>query len=198
MKKNKPYQPIIEPDIYTKKEYGNALYEASLSRVWKHAKTGFVLLSAFRGDDFEKNMENHSRLKSILKSHKLGYFEIDGQYVYDDGSIESELSVFVPYRQDVYPEFKEFINTLRDIGTIFKQESILVKYPDKEGGSASLVYSNGKEEKIGDKVGYDKISFAYSKLKTGSHKGRSFIIEGVRKPANHINAIQLNAEGMIF
>jgi len=178
------------------KDYGTfeKVEESSLSRVWKHSQNGFFMMSAFRGDDFKKNMDNHKSLKSELRKHDLGFFEIDGQYQYDDGTVESELSVFVPYR-DIY-DFEEFKHIAKTLGKKYNQESVLLKYPD---GDATLLYSSsGKEEKIGNNVGYDKISFAYSKLRKGNHKGRSFIIEGLRVPSNHINAYQLKQEGILF
>ena len=181
------------------KDYGvfEKINESSLSRIWKHSKNGFFMMSAFRGDDFDKNMANHKRLKADLKQNNLGFFEIDGQYKYDNGDIESELSVFVPYR-DIY-SFEEFKNISKKLGKKYNQESILVKYPEELDNKAVLLYpKSGKEEVIGNKVGYDKVSFAYSKLRKGSHKDRSFIIEGVRVPSNHISAYQLKSENILF
>ncbi len=182
------------------KDYGSFEYmnESSLSRIWKHSQNGFFMLSAFRGNDFNKNYKNHKGLKQDIRSNNLGYFEIDGQYKYDDGTTESELSVFVPFNKNEY-RFEEFVEIGRKLGKKYNQESILVKYPNSENGKAVLLYPNsGKEEAIGNKVGYDKVAFAYSKLRKGSHKDRSFIIEGIRVPYNHINAWQLKKEGLIF
>jgi hypothetical protein len=170
------------------------LEESSLSRIWKHGKKGFFIMSAFRGIDEKKNALNHKKLKQLLKEKNLGYFEIDGQYKYDDGTVESELSVFVPYR-DIY-SFEEFKEIGKNLGKEFNQESILVKYPE---GNASLVYpDSSKEDVIGSKVGFDKVSDAYSKLRKGNQAGRSFIIEGYRIPDNHVHAISLKRQGVIF
>jgi len=175
---------------------GESLFEVSLSRVWTHGKKGFIMISAYRGDNQEKNNKNHDQLKKRLKKEKMGFFEIDGIYKYDDGHTESELSVFIPFNQKVMTldEFKVFAKTL---GKDFNQESVLLKLPDDEGGDAILVYQN-KEISIGSKVGFDKIGDAYSKLRTGSHKDRSFVIEGVRIPSNHISAYGFKSEGILF
>ena len=92
------------------------------------------------------------------------------------------------------------IEIASELGKKYYQESILLKYPEKEKkGKAILVYPKSNEiEEIGTGLGYDKISFAYSKLKSGSHTGRSFIIEGIRVPNNHIDAISLNKQKILF
>ena len=126
------------------------------------------MMSAFRGDDFIKNMKSHQKLKSELKNYNLGFFEIDGQYKYDDGTVENELSVFVPYR-DIY-EFDYFVDISKILGKHFGQESVLVKYPEIDGGSAVLVYpSSGKKEIIRNKVGYDKIKLHTVELKRSNY-----------------------------
>jgi hypothetical protein len=181
---------------YSKKEYGNALFESSLSRVWQHAKRSFFMMSAFRGNDFEKNIENHNHLKADLKKFNLGFFEIDGVYKYDDGTTSNELSIFVPYR-NIYT-IEEFKKIASQLGEKYNQESILFKYPHEEGkGETILIYSN-KEISIGHDIGYDKISSAYSKLRNSKQAGRSFIIEGVRIPTNHISAYGFQAENILF
>ena len=88
-------------------------------------------------------------------------------------------------------------NVYIELRALFNQESVLLKYPDSEGGEAVLVYAN-KEETIGYKVNYDKVAFAYSKLKKGSHKGRTFVLEGVRRPLNHISSMGMTKEGILF
>jgi len=150
-------------------DYGDHyLFESSLGRIWQHSKSGFILMSAFRGSDIEKNMSSHKQLKSILKSKKLGFFEVNGVYKYDNGETENELSVFIPYRKDKY-SFDEFIVIGKELRKKFNQESILIS-DDKE--KVFLQYSS-KQEVIGNKVGVDKVGFAYSQLRKGSHKDLS-------------------------
>lgn len=193
MKKYNNYQ-ILKEEYFNEVGCFRKLDEASLSRIWKHGQKGFFMMSAFRGSDLKKNLANHKKLKQLLKQNKLGYFEIDGQYKYEDGTVESELSVFVPYR-DLYT-FDQFRDISKDLGREFNQESILVKYPDDK---AVLLYpASGKEDVIGSKVGFDKVSDAYSSLRSGNQAGRSFIIESCRVPENHINAMSLKRQGILF
>jgi len=169
------------------------LFENSLGRIWQHSKNGFILMSSFRGNDFKKNMSNHKELKSILKSKNLGFFEVNGVYKYDNGDVENELSVFIPYRKDKYT-FNEFVEIGKALRKKFNQESILISDNNE---NIYLQYSN-KKETIGKKITVDKVGFAYSQLRTGSHKDRTFIIESVRKPYNHIQAYKFKAENLLF
>jgi hypothetical protein len=188
----------IREAITKYQKYGACLYEHSLASVWRHSYKGFFMMSAFKGTfSEEENLKRHEHLKSLLRNSGLGYFEVDGVYKYEDGHTESELSVFVPLNPSM--SFDEFKKIAVNLGKEFNQESVLVKYPDEGGkGKATLAFSDGREIEIGEKVGYDKIADAYSRLRKGSHKGRTFILEGVRVPSNHINAYQLKAEGILF
>lgn len=185
---------------YERKEFPYSftrLDEMAIGRVWQHAQKGFILMSAFRGSDLEINLAKHKKLKNELRGLDLGFAEIDGTYVYDDGTRESELSVFIPFRPEIY-DFEEFVKIGKYLGKKNQQESVLVKYPDSLGGKAVLVYPSGKEEVIGTNVGFDKVSSAYSKLRKGKHKGRSFILEGLRVPTNHIDAMSMKNERSMF
>jgi hypothetical protein len=194
-------------DGYYIKEFDDycRLYEASLASVWRHASKGLIMMSGCVSRVSKKeNEQRHNKLKAELRDHGLGYFELDGVYKYEDGHTESELSVFVPYNKEKYKSFDEFMGVGIKLGKEFGQESVLIKYPDDTGnGKAVLAFSSGDVVEIGTKVGYDKIADAYSKLRKGRHKGRTFVIEsyvltGVRVPMNHINAMQLMAEGILF
>jgi TATA-box binding protein (TBP) (component of TFIID and TFIIIB) len=72
-----------------------------------------------------------------------------------------------------------------------------VLYFTKEIG-AVLIYSNGKVVNIGSKISPDKVAKAYSQLRKGSHANRTFTIEGVRVPSNHISAMAMQNEGVIY
>lgn len=175
---------------YTRNDF---LFESSLSRVWSHAHKGFIMMSAYRGNNLEANKKNHLRLKSKLKDLKLGFFEIDGVYKYDNGTTESELSVFIPWNKEKYT-IEEFKKIAKDLRSDFNQESVLF-FNDKS--EAFLLYAS-REDKIGSGVGYDKVASAYSKLRKGAHQGKSFVIEGVRIPSNHISAYGMLHEGIMY
>ena len=182
----------------------------SLSEVWQHASKGLATLSAFRSERSEsENFGLHEELKKILRSYGLGFWEVDGVYqdeIYQTSSGEynpespsdEELSLFVPYREEMFRDFADFI---ADIGLNrpFNQDSVLVAYPETEGGAVVLRYK-GKDVKIGNNVAAGKISAIHTKLKKGSNKGRSFIVEslGIRKPSSANDALALRSSGIIF
>lgn len=183
---------------YEVKQYkNNYLFESqSLSRLWKHSKKGFITMSAFRGNfTLEENMKRHKKLKSDLKKYGLGFWEVDGVYKYDDGTEENELSVFIPFHSKKYTE-EEFLNIAKELGKKYNQESILYFTPEE---GALLIYGN-KQEKIGDKIDYNTVERIFTKLRKGSHKGKkfSFQFEGVRVPSNHISAMGMKNEGVLF
>ena len=182
---------------YRKDVYGdNYIFEVKLSRVWSHTKKGFIMLSAFVPDiTEEKNMDKHNELKNFIRQNKLGFFEIDGVYTYDDGNVQNELSVFIPYNKEEMDDndFEKFAKLLQKK---FKQESVLYGIDDE----TFLIRGKDKVEMIGNKLSIDKITNAYSKLKHGKNKGRafSFAFEGKRVPENHIHAYSFNSQRILF
>lgn len=174
----------------------HALFEQSLARVWQHSREGYFTISAFKGnEELAHNMAQHEKLKKDTKAAGLGFFEIDGAYVYrETGDRSAELSLFVPFKEGVFtmPEFRAFA---LQMGKKYKQESVMFFHPD-EGGI--YLYSNGKEEKIGSVASLDQWKEYWSALRENSQKGRSYVVEGCRIPSNVASAQMLDREGMLF
>jgi hypothetical protein len=215
---------LIENTLcYEVKDYNNnMLFERqSLSNVWRHSSKGFFIISAFRDRNDKINMQKHGELKRDLQARKLGYYEVDGAYTYDNGMTSKELSVFVPFRPDVYSSV-EFKRIAHELCVKYQQESVLLYTPDL----GLLINEKGYFKKIGDQINYDKIVKNFSILRKGSHKGRRFsvgdregrdytndpmsdhpdpdlvrpvdyIFEGVRVPSNHLSAMLMEQEGCI-
>jgi hypothetical protein len=197
---------ITEDGIYGEFE---PLKEAqSLSRVWKHGQTGLAVLSAFRSEYSEsENLKRHSKLKSILRSNDLGYWEVDGLYQDEDyrgadftfnpdNPYDEELSCFVPYNPAAFDTFEDFAEFIEDVGIgEFDQDSVLLVSPDEE---AYLVMKSGGIEKLGTRVSPDKVLAAHTKLRKGSHKGRGFIVEyAIRKAQSTNDAYAMRAQGIL-
>jgi len=91
--------------------------------------------------------------------------------------------------------FDKFSHFLLKIAGIFDQDCILIAHPEL---GVYLHYRTGKKEKIGTVATKDKIATAYTKLRSGKDKGRTFVFEGTRSPHNHIDAYRLMAEKTIF
>lgn len=181
---------------YKDTDYENALFESSISRVWQHSFRGFIMMSAFIGRaELKENMKRHENLKSRLKKLQLGFFEVNGVYKYDDGHTEDELSVFIPYR-DIYT-WDEFVDIAKQLRNDFDQESVIVKEPDENAkGEGFLIYKN-KTVSIGKNLSIMKIGKAYSELRKGP-ENRTFVIESIRVPSNHISAYGMTAENILY
>ena len=184
----------IEVEVYKSRYDEYALYESSLSRIWQHAQRGYFTISAFRDEyGLEENLKRHKSLKNDVRSANLGFFEIDGSYVYDNGDISSELSLFIPYT-DIY-SVEEFRDVAIRLGKKYNQESILLFLPEVGGW---FYYMDGRKEKVGDITSLDKFKKFFSALRKGSHKGRRFVVEGHRIPSSIMATQMLFNEGMII
>ena len=192
------------------------LNEVSLSRVWQHHSRGFATAPAFRSEYSEsENLKRHSVLKSLLKSDKVGYFEIDGvyqdkEYWKEDGSFDSEkpyvseLSVFIPFDEKQFESFGQFVDYMDDLGQNFDQDSVLVVYPKSEGGEAYFVNGNSKDY-VGKNLGLDTLADTFhSRLRKGSHAGRRFQVReslvsvAVRKPSSYYEVQKLRNACILF
>lgn len=193
-------------------EFENILESQSLSRVWKHGKTGAALISAFRSEyDESENLKRHKKLQSILRSNGLGFWEVDGVYQDEDyrgdnftfnpdNPYDEELSCFVPYNPQSFEDFQEFADFISDIGVgDFDQDSVLIVEPESMGNNSYLITKRGDIEILGKGFSPDKISAAHSKLRKGSQKGRGFIVESfaVRKPQSMNDALYMKGQGIL-
>ena len=111
------------------------LTEATLNRLVKgHDKDGYVILSASRGD--KTDAENNRRFEELKKTvWNLGYSYIPvfGGYSEEDHGEVFEKSLFVlaKNKKEAEIDFDKFVEDMREIGSSYEQDSILVKYPDK-------------------------------------------------------------------
>ena len=120
--------------------------ESSLGRVWQHIEdpeSTFVIISASRSEnDDETNDKQYKRLKSVVVDIlSLGYIEMKGGYVEtnDDGE-----KIDVYEQSLMIPKIKK--EDAIELGTYFKQESILFK--DKDG-MAYIITDPEDENSIG-------------------------------------------------
>lgn len=197
-------------DVYG--EFESILESQSLSKVWRHGKTGAALISAFRSEYSEsENIKRHKKLQSILRSNGLGFWEVDGVYQDEDyrgdnftfnpdNPYDEELSCFVPYNPKEFSDFQDFADLIAEIGIVeFKQDSVLIVEPESMGNNSYLITKKGDIEILGKGFSPDKISAAHSKLRKGSQKGHGFIVESlsVRKPQSMNDALYMKNQGML-
>lgn len=210
---------------YYRKEYGDLLFEKSLSRVYQHfADSGFIIGSAFRPivddaeirekicgvESFDENMERHQSLLKWLKSMRLGFIIIDGIWVDAKTKIKyPELSAFVPYR-DIYThdEFLDIAMHWTSKGEPeqghYCQDAVLVKDPDPAYGKLFLLSKDGSTITKKGIFKPDQVAEIYSQFKqknadhVSNHAGRTFVLEGVQTYSKFWSKEILSHQGYIF
>lgn len=179
----------------------NALYESSLSRIYTHANSnGFFLMSAFRGNlSDDENMKRHKSFMQDVRGYKLGFIEVYGKWVENKGTkdekLVSELSLFVPYRKELY-SLTEFWEIATSLMVKYNQDAIVYRETKDEE-----VWIVDQDQDVAFTIGKfvpDKIADIYSELKKGSHRGRKFIFESVLVPNNHVSALKMQKSGYIL
>lgn len=129
------YNAVNRREAYAPNPAYVKLTEATLNRLVKgHDKDGYIILSASRGD--KTDAENNRRFEELKKRvWNLGYSYIPvfGGYSEEDHGEVFEKSLFVlaKNKKEAEIDFDKFVEDMREIGSSYEQDSILVKYPDK-------------------------------------------------------------------
>jgi hypothetical protein len=112
------------------------LQEASLSRVLSHAKNGFFIVSAFKGDNsLEQNYHNHIELKNLLKEWRLGFFELIGYWdsdMYNKQVQEAEVAEMPTFSTEFY---SSDLGSGESLGKVTKDLKLGSNLHIKAGGS---------------------------------------------------------------
>lgn len=112
-------------DSYILEVDESKLVEFSFNRLLKHVQSdeGFAILSAelaqLNGKALtpQENKARTQKLKTILKRNKMqGFKQLKGQYKYDDGTVATEVSFFIPGMS---------FQTAKRLAKIFGQESFI-------------------------------------------------------------------------
>ncbi len=178
-----------------------AVYDSSLSRIIRLSSgQGFIMISAFRVKYSEMdNMKRHEALMTDVRKHDLGFIEVDIRLVEEDevtgDPIEAdELSLFIPYRDTL--THMEFFNLAMEWQQEFDQEATV--YQDARNSEIWIV---DKMRQTVDTIGSfspERIGVALSTYREVSHRNRTFVFEGVRKPAGSISAMAMSKAGYIL
>jgi len=171
--------------------------EASLNRVYQHtigdASNSFAIITAYRGEySKNENQQRNSKLKSDIRSLKLGFFKLKGHWLEcKDDSIDYsecpdnmkvptvEESLFIPNISK-----KDAIK----LANKYKQDGII--YQGEESNNIVQVISKSGQtlDSLG-KFSPNKISQGYSKI-----KGRTFTFEGFEyRPSGMMTNIIFNS-----
>jgi len=153
--------------------------EASLSRVWQMTSDpnkSFVMMTASKDDlTPAENQSRNRSLESDIRQAGLGFFKLYGHYVMDKGGPSER-----PTDEESYFISGEDKNALAEFArrslVKYNQESALIK--DDTG--TYLLFRDGKRSNLGRFVP-DRAGEYYSIIRGGSHSGRTFVFESVRK-----------------
>ena len=165
------------------------IQEASLSRVWQHAKSDrpIALLTAFRGEyDRDENVRRNKELAATVRKLGYGFFFVDGYWIENQGTPEevhvSEDSLFVIAPEGTDEKFRQ---QMIELGVKYNQDGVLIK--DKEGAK---VYdkSGGVMFDVGT-LSPGKAGEMYTKLRNNK-KSNTFVFEGERDDLGFIGRLQ--------
>lgn len=196
-----------------KKEFLMSIQESNLnegqtfSRLRDYTYMGYVLMSVYKNESEEQDIERDKVFKTVLRKNNMGYQIVKGAYKYDgDSSVSYELSYIIPFNKNAYDTFTKQVIKIKDIirnetytrsdgeTDDFNPECIVVASPFASkkqhsftsGGTVELWYPSNNEHKfLGYSVGVDRKKNdndefeAYTEFTKGSHKGRVFNIRQV-------------------
>lgn len=165
------------------------LLEASLSRVWQHARSDrpIALLTAFRGEyDKETNIQRNKELAATIKNMGVGYFFVDGYWIENEGTDReikvSEDSIFAIGKEGTDAEF---LDTMVKLGAKYGQDGVLVKTKDgakvyDQSGNVSFDVGSLSPGKAGE---------IYTRLRNNK-ASNTFVFEGERDEVGFISRLR--------
>lgn len=159
--------------------------EAKLSRVYSHF-TGVrpvAIITAFRGENTEEeNVSRNRALAADLRSAGFGFIWVDGAWIENSGRADekhvSEVSLMVIGDEG---SDERMLDILVKNAREYNQDGFIFKSSGLKSG-VSLYDKDGEVVMQFGRVSMDAISKMYTRLRSGSHAGRSFVFENVRDP----------------
>lgn len=156
--------------------------EIKLSRVitkMNDDNHNIAIITAFRWDSSpEDNVTNNKKIASECREKFMGFVYVEGYWI-EDGSDATEpvpeISLLIDVNKDGEQDLFDWcVKTAKKYNQdafVFKGINHSFGLYDKEGKKIPI--------DIGSKISVDKLAQAYSRLKSGPHKGRSFVFENV-------------------
>ena len=184
---------------------GSSLLEASLARIWQHhGKTGFVIMTAWRGDKSKQaNQAALKRLKGAVRAAGYGFIPLEGvgqEKVGGKVVQASEPSILIPNRRRTMRERvqgadDDLLRLALKWGKEHNQFAVLVH--DPKTGTKILKPGGGVVAKA-SKFSANTASEFFTRLKGG----RTFTLEwGIKYAEPHaggwVEGAALQAEGQV-
>jgi hypothetical protein len=172
------------------------LTEVKLSRLWTHlAKNSAAvgIITAFRGDKSEKeNVANNKVIASKVRKAGFGFSWVDGAWRENEGTDKemevSEVSLFI-----TGDDSEALLNLLMDCAKRYNQDGFVYKAPGA-GEKIQVLDKKGKVLLGFSNVKMDKMNDIYTKIRGGSHGGRSFFFESARTPLGFYGRLAIKKE----
>ena len=163
--------------VYEKSEFDNITYcESSLTRVLSLSSMPWVIITAYRklnadGSDRtqKENINYNLELRSKFNSMKMGVYQLIGHWKeckdkdisYQDCPESDKVDVversyFVPMPKEM--DVDEFKEKLFSLSKEYDQDAIVFS----DGKDISLLFRNGSQSSLGQKIGLNQIGKAYS------------------------------------
>lgn len=181
--------------------------EAKLSRVLHHFKSAdraIGIISRFRdarhsatkadGSVDERRVEaNHQHnLKAnqetarVFRKNGFGYVWVDGVWIENEGTKDerkaSEVSIFVTAPiEDEDKLLALLIQEGKKKSKVDGQPQDAIIFQGSDGKIKIIDPTTKKVDVSLNNVSVDKISFAYTRLRSGSHRGRTFVFESIEE-----------------
>lgn len=163
--------------VHEKSEYDRVKYcEASLTRMLSLSFMPWVIITSYRklnadGSDRtqKENMNSNLELRSKLNSMKMGVHQLIGHWreckdkdisyqdcPESDKADVVERSYFVPMQKEM--DVDEFKKKLFSLSKEYDQDAIVFS----DGKDISLLFRDGSQSSLGQKIGLNQIGQAYS------------------------------------
>jgi hypothetical protein len=168
--------------------------EGSFNRLLDRMKNNdFAIITAYRSTfTKEENIMRNRKLRGILDKNRMGVHQLVGHWQEAPSGVDykdakkSELTDSVERSYMVAKPEKmsdeEFKKIIIDCMTIDNETQDAVVY--KHNSTYYIIYNNGEEEKIGDKMTLNKISQAYSQYV--KQLDVPFVFEGYEEPVTNL------------
>lgn len=157
------------------------LNEIKLSRVLTHFKGDppVALISAFRSErTLEDNTAANLELANAIRSAGFGYVWVDGAWIENADTKPvhaSEVTIMVIGKSG---DDDSMLDTLSKMATKYNQDAFIYK---ASGSDVTKVLDRNLKELTAFKdIHLDKMAEMYTRIRYGSHRGRTFVFEGVR------------------
>lgn len=168
--------------------------EGSFNRLLDRMKNNdFAIITAYRSTfTKQENIMRNRKLRGILDKNQMGVHQLVGHWQEAPSGVDykdakkSELTDSVERSYMVAKPEKmsdeEFKKIIIDCMTIDNETQDAVVY--KHNSTYYIIYNNGEEEKIGDKMTLNKISQAYSQYV--KQLDVPFVFEGYEEPVTNL------------